>query len=204
MTTPNPNTPPVSDSATPPVDEVAKLREFRASIVKGFGLPDDADDAAVLSSLGNVTKERDEHKARADTVVAERNAERLESSIRNAFDRSPLDKRNLPDALALMKPLFHLDDKGRVVTKGGETGEPAGLTPDEFVASRLGSHRPHWMPVSVGGGAKGGGIHHSSLGDTSAFDPRSPNYSVTRQFQLEVERGTTWADAARRKHGGGR
>lgn len=118
--------------------------------------------------------------------------------------RSRMDKRNLPDALTLMRPLFTVDEKGRVITKGGDTGEPAGLSPDEFVSSRLTSLRGHWFPASIGGGATGGGTNFAATGDTSAFDPRSPNYSITRQFQLEAERGTKWADAARRKYGGGR
>lgn len=194
MSDTNPNTP-------PPVDE------FRASIRTALGLPADADDAAITGAIAGVTKERDEHKSTLDTERSARAAERIESSIVNAFDRAQVDKRNLPDALALMRPLFTVDDRGRVVSKGGDTGEPAGLSPSDWVASRLPSLRSHWYPLSTGAGAKGGGFHLSSLGDTSAFDPRSPNFSVTRQYQLEVERGTRWADAARdrhRGHGGGR
>lgn len=191
MSDTNPNTP-------PPVDE------FRASIRSTLGLAADADDSAITGAIAGVAKQRDEHKALLDTERSARADERIQSEVHNAFDRTGLDKRNLPDALALMKPLFHLDDKGRVVTKGGDTGEPSGLSPEDWVASRLKSLRSHWYPTSVGGGAKGGGIHQSALGDTSAFDPKSPNYNITRQFQLEVERGTRWADAARRMYGSGR
>lgn len=190
MSDTNPNTP-------PPVDE------FRASIRTALGLAADADDSAITTALGNVTKERDEHKARADTVVIERNAERLDSALTAAFNtQSSIDKRNLPDFMALARPLFHIDEKGRVVTKGGETGEPTGLSPADWTASRLRSLRGWWYPLSQGGGAKSLGIPHDSLGDTSAFDPRSPGFSVTRQMQQEVERGARWADAARAKHRG--
>lgn len=194
MSDTNPNTP-------PPVDE------FRASVRTALGLPADADDATISGAIAGVSKERDEHKATIESERSARAAERVDSEIRNAFDRTQLDKRNLPDALALMRPLFTVDEGGRVVSKGGDTGEPSGLSPSDWVASRLPSLRSHWYPTSVGAGAKGGGFSHNTLGDTSAFDPRSPNYSVTRQFQLEVERGTRWADAARAKYrgqGGGR
>lgn len=189
-------------NANPPADEGAskEVDAFRASVRSALTLGDDADDAAILAALTNTAKERDEHRARADKVIAERDTERLDSGIRSALDRSRMDKRNLPDALTLMRPLFTVDEKGRVVTKGGDSGEPGGLTPDEFVSSRLTSLRGHWFPVSVGGGATGGGPSFDTLGDTSAFDPRSPNFNVTRQFALEAERGTKWADAARRKY----
>lgn len=189
MSDTNPNTP-------HPVDE------FRASIRMALGLSADADDAAISGAIAGVTKERDEHKSALESERSARATERIDSSIRNAFDRTGLDKRNLPDAMALMKPLFHLDEKGRVATKGGDTGEPSGLSPEDWCASRLKSLRSHWYPTSVGARATGGGFSLSSLGDTSAFDPRSPNFSVTRQYQLEVERGSRWADAARERHRG--
>jgi len=55
-------------NAAPPVDELARLREFAGAVRKTLALGDEADGAAVLSALGNTTRERDDAKARAASI----------------------------------------------------------------------------------------------------------------------------------------
>lgn len=153
----------------PPSVGNANVDEFRASIRKALSLGDDADDAAVLSALGTVAAQREEAVAEVAKIKGERDAERIDAAISAALGKSTMIPANAPDALNLMRPLFHVDDKGRVVTKGGDTGEVPDIDPAQFAASRLGSLRPHWFPASTGAGAKGGGIVPSAGVDVSAF-----------------------------------
>ena len=147
-------------------------REMLDPLRNTLGLGDDADLEAVTSTLsarlGNadariaeqtetLTAERDEARAEAEKVRAERNVERVEAAIIAALGKSAMIEANHEDAMALLTPLFGVGDDGRVVSLGGESGEPGGLTPDQFVAARLGALRPHWFAQSVGGGTRSPG-----------------------------------------------
>jgi hypothetical protein len=151
--------------------------DLLAQFAKALGMDEaTATPDAVLATLGTrlgdaakVTTERDEAVAEVEKIRGERDAERIDAAISAALGKSTMIPANAPDALNLMRPLFHVDDKGRVVTKGGDTGEVPGIDPAQFAASRLGSLRPHWFPASAGAGAKGGGIVPSAGVDVSAF-----------------------------------
>lgn len=198
----------------------ATKAQYLAPIRTALGLGEDANLDTITASLGTrlgdadkivadrtaaLTAERDAAIADAAKVKADRAAERVDSAISGALAKSNMIQANAPDAMNLLRGLFHVDDKGRVVTKGGDTGEPAGVTPEQFVAARLGAIRSHWFPGNVSGGARSSGNFTGGLaGDTSCFDPRSPNYNITRQYQLEVTHGSAWADAARKRYGGTR
>lgn len=190
----------MADNAPNPADlqaQVDRLSAFAGSVRKALALGDDADDAAILAALGNTTKERDEHKARADAVAAERAAERIDAAISAALSKSGMIQANTPDAMNLMRPLFTLDDKGRVVTKGGDTGEAPGMDPAQFVAGRLGTLRGHWFPVSVSGGARGGGYTPPSGPDASCFKTGN----VTGMMNYIGTHGEQAAIAACRRQG---
>ncbi len=195
------------------------LSTFRRTIAERIGLSPDASADEVTNHLGtrltdvdgqvtaktaSIVAERDAAIADAAKVKTDRAVERVDSAISAALAKSTMIQANTPDAMNLLRGLFHVDDKGRVVTKGADTGEPAGVTPEQFVAARLGALRGHWFPGNVSGGARSSGNFTGGLaGDTSCFDPRSPNYNITRQYQLEVTHGSAWADAARAKYRGG-
>lgn len=195
-----------------------QLSAFRRTIAERIGLSPDASvdevathlggrlddiDGQVTAKTATLTAERDAARADADKIKADRAAERVDSAISAALAKSAMIQANTPDAMNLLRPLFHVDDKGNVTTRGGDTGEPAGVTPEQFVAARLGALRSHWFPGSVSGGARGGGAGTNPLGDTSMFDPRSPKFSVTKQFAYEHQFGAAAADAARRRYSGG-
>ncbi|MCC6678885.1 MAG: hypothetical protein IT436_17300 [Phycisphaerales bacterium] len=153
------------------------------------------------AALSAATTERDKAVAERDAIRAERAAEKVEGAIGAALGASALIKDNAPDATAMMRGLFHLDSAGAVVTKGGDTGEAAGMTPAQFVASRLTALRGHWFPKSVGGGASGGSGRGGPSGDVSVFDPASPRYSITGQALYERRFGMDRARQAARQFG---
>lgn len=149
---------------------------------------------AVLATLNTRLGEHNAAVSEVTKIKGERNAERIDSAISAALGKSPMIQANTPDAMNLMRPLFAVDDKGRVVTKGGDTGEASGMDPSQFVAGRLGTLRSHWFAPSQGGGAKGGGIA-SAGADVSCF--RTGN--VTEQMALIGSIGERAAiDACRR------
>jgi len=206
----NPNTPTTEELSA----QLVALREFRAGVAKGFGLGDDADDAAILSRVGDVEKsvsertaalstERDEAKARAADVESRWAGEKVDNALRDAFAKSGADPRNSEDFLALARPLFTVDAKtGAVVTKPDAPNTVPGANAEAWIVAELHSKRPHWWPLSQGAGARGAGFIPSAGADDSCFDPRSPNFSFTAQCAAEVKYGPAFADRARQRFSG--
>jgi hypothetical protein len=183
--------------------QVAALREFRASIAKGFGLGDDAEDAAILSAVGTTTKERDDSRAEAAKVKGERDADKVDAALRDAFAKSGADPRNAEDFLALARPLFGVDAKtGAVATKADAPNTVPGANAEAWIVSELYAKRAHWWPKSVGGGARGAGTTAHTSADDSMFDPASRNYNFTAQLAAEAKYGPEFADKARARYRG--
>lgn len=197
MSDTNPNTPTVEELTA----QVAALREFRAGIAKGFGLGDDADDTAILSAVGTAAKERDDSRAEVVKMKGERNAEKIDTALRDAFEKSGAGRENAEDFFMLARPLFTVDEKGRVVTRSDAENTPPGIDPAAWVVAELQAKRSHWFPPSVGGGARGGGIPPNRV-DDSMFDPRSANYNYTAQLAAEAKYGPEFADKARARYRG--
>lgn len=128
--------------------------------------------AALNTRLGDaakVTTERDAVVAEVAKIKADANAAKVDAAITTALGKSGMIQANTPDAMNLLRPLFHVDDKGNVTTRGGDTGEAPGADPSQFIVARLGSLRPHWFEKSVGGGAKGGGYSAHTGPDVACF-----------------------------------
>lgn len=102
-----------------------------------------------------------------------------------------------PHVRNLLRPLFHVDDKGNVTTRGGDSGEAPGADPAQFIASRLGSLRPHWFPASVGSGVTGGGFTPSSV----SVDCFKPGGTLTAQMSLVAQLGEKVVMDACRRNG---
>lgn len=146
---------------------VDRLNALAGGVRKALGLGDEADDAAILAALGNTTKERDEAKTRADSIAAERDTVRLDAEIRNALGKSGIIAQNTEDATAILRGVLEVKE-GRVVTKAAPNVVP-GQTPEQFIAGQLRSLRPHYWPLSQGGGAKGAGHAAHPGADVSCF-----------------------------------
>lgn len=187
--------------------------EFLASIRQALALGDDADPAAVLATLGTrlgdsetlvaertaaLAAERDAATTRAAEIEQRCSAEKIDAALSAAWAGSGAIADNRADYLALARPLFTVDPKtGAVVTKADAPGTIPGAAPEQWVAGQLRSLRPHWWPLSKGGNARGAGLEVDRGGGIACFDPRSPAFSVTRQFAYEATHGAAAADRAR-------
>jgi hypothetical protein len=198
-------------------NERAAHKATRAQMLAPFrtalGLGDDADAAAVLSTLGTrlgetetvvaertaaLSAERDAATTRAAEIETRWNAERIDSALSAAWERSAAIPDNRADYLALARPLFTVDAAtGAVVTKADTANTVPGASPEQWILGQLQALRPHWWARSVGGNSRGGGVEVDRGGGVACFDPRSPQFSVTRQFAYEATHGAAAADRAR-------
>lgn len=189
----------MADNAPNPTEVQAQLDRLTAlagGVRKALGLGDDADDAAILAALGNTTKERDEAKTRADTIAAERNAERMDAEIRHALGKAGISAQNTDDAAAILRGVLEVTDKG-VVTKTAPNVVP-GQTPEQFIAGQLRTLRPHYWPLSKGAGAKGAGYAPHAGADASCFREGG---TLTAQMALVARVGERAAIEACRRSG---
>lgn len=226
-TTPNPNTP-----APEAGDDIAKLREalrkereehkatktalsvFRADIGKATGLGEDAPLEAITARLTDTDKliqekttaiqtERDEAVKRSESMLAERKAEKLEGAIEAGLQRAGIKPECLEDARSILRGALEVGESGDVLTKTAPN-VVSGQTVDWFVVSQLRTMRPHYWPMSVGGGARGASGRADSAGDISCFDPKHANYNLTAQGAYLRTHGRDAFDRARARFGGGK
>jgi hypothetical protein len=189
----------VSDTNPNPTELQAQLDRLTAlagGVRKALALGDDADDAAILAALGNTTKERDEAKARADTIAAERNTERMDAEIRHALGKAGISAQNTDDAALILRGVLEVTDKG-VVTKAAPNVVP-GQTPEQFIAGQLRTLRPHYWPLSIGAGAKGAGHAPHAGADVSCFREGG---TLTAQMAIVARVGERAAIEACRRSG---
>lgn len=173
---------------------VDRLNTLAGGVRKALGLGDDAEDVAILAALGNTTKERDEAKTRADTIAAARDGERMDAEIRHALGAAGIISQNIDDATAILRGVLEVKD-GKVVTKAVPNVVP-GQTPEQFIAGQLRTLRPHYWPLSKGGGAKGASHPAHAGADVSCFREGG---TLTAQMAVVARVGEQAAiDACRR------
>lgn len=141
MTTPNPNTP-----APEGGDDIAKLREalrkereehkatktalsvFRSDIARVTGLGEDAPieqigerligtEKVIQEKTAALQSERDEAMKRAETLLTERKAERLDAEVDRAVRKSGVKPECIDDAKLHVRAALEVNEKGDVVTK---------------------------------------------------------------------------------------
>lgn len=189
-------------NAAPPVDELAQLREFAGSVRKALALGDDADAASVLSTLGNVSKELADTKARAESIQSAWASEKVAGALRSSLEASGVKPEFMEDAMLRATPLFTVNDKGEVVTKADAKDTIPGQAPSAWIRGELMAQvKGRYWPTSVGAGARGAGfLNTDASGADAMFDPRSPSHSFTAQLQYEAKFGSVAADHARAKY----
>ncbi|MBX3357303.1 MAG: hypothetical protein KF745_02635 [Phycisphaeraceae bacterium] len=158
-------------------------------------------EALIAERTKALTAERDAAVAEAAKVRGERAAERIDAALSDAFAKCGAKPEHKADYLTLARGLFTVDESGRVVTRKDAADTLPGVEPAAWIVSQLRAQRPHYWPVSVGGGAAGGrnGI---ALGDTGCYNPRSPKFNLSDQSRYERRYGKAAADAAIRQYGG--
>jgi hypothetical protein len=181
-------------STTPPT-----IEQLQATIAER-----DAALAKAESTLRKVRAKRDAAVAEAAKIRTEREAERIEPALCDAFAKSGADPRSSEDFPALAWPHFTVDAKtGAVVTMPDAANTVPGANAEAWIVAELRVKRSHWWPTSIGAGARGAGFVVNRGPDDSMFNPRSPNYNFTAQLAAEAKYGPAFADRARQRYGRG-
>lgn len=190
----------------------SKSGEFVDALRESLGLPEGTEGKDVLLALPRseaekviqreLEKERDDARAELAKVKAERDADKVDSTLRAAFEKSGAGREHLEDFLLLARGLFEVDEKGGVRTRKDAPNTVAGQSADAWIVAELRAKRSHWFPTSVGGGARGAGMTGHRGADDSMFDPASKSYSFTKQLEAEARYGAEFADKARAKYRG--
>jgi hypothetical protein len=150
-------------------------------------------DAAVKRALGPVEREktqiqRDLDAARkskevsdAEVVALQSDIKRtkVEGTLRDAALVSKVLPTAIDDAVMVGSRMFELTEDGRMLTRDG-VGVTPGLEAKEWFKD-MQEKRPHWWPLSQGGGARGG----SGPGANRAENPFTrEGWSVSKQGQV--------------------
>jgi hypothetical protein len=192
-----------------------KAAERRTVYARTLGLAENVNDEDIVAHLSgtdhakavaSIQAERDELRAKVTKIEQERDAQHVESAISAALSKSGMIPANHEDAANLIRSMLTVKE-GKVVTKDGVPNVIPGMDPTQLFHATVKTLRPHWWPSSVGGGAVGsrGNANPNALpGDASCFDPRSPNFNVTKQGQYHRAYGPEVAARARAQYGGGR
>ena len=157
----------------------------------------------VAAKLVPITRERDNLKgelAEAKTAAEKLSGEIKDGKIDTALRKAAADMKVRPEALEdvvlLGKSIFDVDADGKILVKEG-TKFTQGLEPGTWV-SDMKKDRPHWWPVSQGGGANGGG----GGGGAMQGNPWSKNeWNLTAQGQYVKQHGLQKATEAAKQAG---
>jgi hypothetical protein len=179
-----------------PEDVQSKLDEYdelKARVEAGGGeIPEDKIqaivDKRVQREIAPIKRENDKLKTENDELRAS-NGEldgrikmgRIETAVRKAAETAKVVPTAIDDIVALADRTFEIDDDGNVVTREG-IGAAPGVGVDVYLTD-MKEKRPHWWPVSAGGGSRG------SNGEGGGADnPWSARgWNLTKQGQVLKE-----------------
>jgi hypothetical protein len=135
------------------IDET-KLEPIITARLKQITAPMDRDRLALerrLEAQQKLTAEKDGEVTTLRTSITTGNIER---AIRDAAVGATIYPTAVSDAVLQGSRVFEMTEDGRVITKD-VPGVVPGLTPKEWFKD-MQEKAPHWWPISVGGGSRGG------------------------------------------------
>jgi hypothetical protein len=159
------------------LNELAETR-FRAKLA-----PMERDNATMKTQLA----ERDEI---IKGFMLQHETRTIHDGVREAAVKSKIIDTAMEDVLMLAERMFEVGEDGKLTAKDG-VGVTPGITPEQWL-TEMTVKRPHWWPVSKGGGA-GGGIGAGVGGDNPfSFE----GWNMTAQGKLYGENPTRAAQLA--------
>lgn len=116
----------------------------------------------VNRQLRPIERERDQLKSRNQELEASNgelkgtiNRGTIESRLRELATNEKVVASAMDDVVFMATHLFEIAEDGEIVAKPGARGLQDGTTPDVWMVD-MKEKKPHWWPVSQGGGAGGG------------------------------------------------
>ena len=165
------------------IDESKVTERITAAVTSAVG-PLQRDKQALERKLEAEAKKTAEAKAANDALQLSIKQERIRAQIRDAAIAAKVLPTAIDDAVLVGERMFDFTDDGRLITKN-DAGVTPGLDPKEWAKDMM-EKRPHWWPVSVGGGSRGG----TGGGVNDKDNPWSATgWSITRQGQAVTELG---------------
>ncbi len=149
------------------IKDLDELKEARVRLEQGEGKIDEEKiSAIVIARVATETApvKRDLEKALADIVEKDvlitdfrsnETTRTVTDAVRSAAVVSKIIDTAMDDVIMLGERMFEITEDGKVLTKD-KVGVTPGIEPDIWL-SEMKERRPHWWPVSTGGGAGGSG-----------------------------------------------
>jgi len=192
-------------------DVVSKLDRFKELEIAAKGNKEEMDakleeltEARIGSRLAPVERENRTMKEQLETVTGQLEAMKANEKRRAITDEvmsvageMKVISGALDDMKLLAGAVFEVTEDGKVMTKENDFGITPGLSPDVWL-QEMQEKRPHWWPVSEGGGSKGSGP--VSLGGKSNPWSRE-GWNITEQGRVIREHGEEKAQQLARSVG---
>lgn len=183
--------------------QLDEIEELKLRIESGEGTKLDEErlekllDQRLARKLGPVERERDKLAQQLQEITGERDqlqstltTGRIHETLRQAATKAKVVSSAIDDVL-LYDRIFEVADDGEIVTRDGISGVQPGLTAGIWLQNMQDS-RPHWWPLSEGGGARGGsGVPGGSKNPWSR-----DGWNLTAQGQFVREHGIEKATKA--------
>jgi hypothetical protein len=157
-------------------------------------------EGAIKMALGPVQRKADENAKKLEEALAEvqnLREEKVSRTISDEMRKAMAEAKVIPEAqedvLLYARALFTVAEDGSVVTKDAGGVSP-GLPPKVWL-SDMAQKRPHWWPLSVGGGARSSS---SVSGKSNPWSADGWNLTAQGAFLKEhgQERAKAMAEAA--------
>jgi hypothetical protein len=136
--------------------------------------------APVERQLNEAKTALSERDALIQTYQTRETTRTIHDAVREAAAKTKMVPSAVEDMLMYAERVFAVGEDGKVTVKEG-AGTTEGVTPDVWL-TEMQVKRPHWWPMSAGGGANGGGV---GAGADNPFTYEG--WNMTKQGQVHRE-----------------
>lgn len=165
--------------ATPSEEQLEPIIKARVNQALG---PIERQNVQLTRKVTDTEKKLAEKETEIGSLKTSITSGTIDRSVRDSAVAEKVLSTALADVVRASRGLFEIEEgTNKPITKDG-VGVTAGLSPKEWLAE-MKDEAPHWWPVSVGSGARGGGGGPGSY--VGADNPWSKEgWNVTKQGQL--------------------